>query len=49
MKAVRRNVRLRKVTAAAALEAVGPDAKPKLVRWLKGRVAWAMGRKRTGA
>lgn len=40
--AIRRNVRKRRITAAAALEAVQAQDKepsPKLVRWLKGRIA----------
>lgn len=49
--AIRRNVRLRKITAAEALDFVmrrnsAPSAK--IVRWLEGRIAWATGRKRTG-
>ncbi len=45
---IRRNIRHGKYTAADALKTVGKDASPKLVRWLKGRIAWNMGRKRTG-
>lgn len=51
LRAIRRNVRKGRITPQAALERLreqDPEPSPRIVRWLKGRTAWAMGRKRTG-
>lgn len=51
---LRRSVRKGRVSAAMALSyltgplAGGRKATPKVVAWLKGRIAWEAGRKRTG-
>jgi hypothetical protein len=42
---IQRNVRKGKITSHFALTICTSE---KLRRWLKGRIAWEMGRKRTG-
>lgn len=48
LSAVRRRVRRRELSPMRALELLHqqPDVSPKLLAWLRGRVAWDMGRRR---
>ena len=44
---IKSKIRLRKLSAIEVLKSRRDELKPKMIRWLKGRIAWEMGRKRT--